>query len=74
VEYHLNNYEEALEAFERVIDVRNESYMAHNNMGVIQLLQSRYEEALKHFNLALQSKPDYADAFYNKGVALCNLG
>jgi len=27
--------------------------MAHNNMGVIQLLQSKYDDALKHFNIAL---------------------
>ena len=48
--------------------------MAHNNLGVILLLQAKYDDALKHFNSSLAAKADYADAFYNKGVALCNLG
>lgn len=37
------------------------------------LLNSKFEEALKHFNQAITGKGDYADALYNKGVALCNL-
>ena len=74
VEYHLNNFDDAIIAFEKVIIVKADSYMAHNNLGVIMLLQSKFDDALKHFNTSLLIKPDYADAFYNKGVALCNLG
>jgi hypothetical protein len=38
VEYHMNNYDEAIAAFEKVVDAKLDSYMAHNNLGVIMLL------------------------------------
>lgn len=57
-----------------MVDAKTDGYMAHNNLGVILLLQAKYDDALKHFNASLAAKADYADAFYNKGVALCNLG
>jgi len=33
-----------------------------------------YETAISYYNKSLEIEPEYADAWYNKGVALCNLG
>ena len=34
----------------------------------------RYEEAILSFEEATKIKPDYASAWYNKGISLANLG
>ena len=34
---------------------------------------ARYEEVIKHFDKAIEQKPDYADAWNNKGNALNDL-
>jgi tetratricopeptide (TPR) repeat protein len=38
------------------------------------LRQERLEEAVPHYEAALEAEPDYADAHYNFGVALEYLG
>ncbi len=32
------------------------------------------EEAIKQYDKAIQINPKYADAYYNKGIALSDLG
>jgi tetratricopeptide (TPR) repeat protein len=43
-------------------------------MGLASAQQGRFEEAINHWEQALQSKPDYAEAHYNLGVALEEVG
>jgi Flp pilus assembly protein TadD len=45
----------------------------YNREGVIRLDRSRPEEAIPFFDKVLAIKPDYAEAYFNKGVALNNL-
>lgn len=40
----------------------------HNDLGVCLLEQGDLESALDEFNLALQSKPDMAEALFNRGL------
>ena len=34
----------------------------------------KYQEAIEHFDKAIELDPNYVDAWYNKGVVLDNLG
>jgi len=43
-------------------------------VGGIYFNLSKYDEALKAYDKAIKIKPDFAEAWYNKGVALGNLG
>lgn len=60
--------------FERALSVTSKNYLTHNNLGVALFLEGRTEEAVRHYNAALQIKPDYADAHYNIGMALAAQG
>jgi len=46
------------------------NYIAHNDLGSDLSDRGRFEEAINHFQNALQLKPDYAEAQYNFGNAL----
>jgi tetratricopeptide (TPR) repeat protein len=51
-----------------------DNHFAHNNLGGNVLQQGRVDEAITHFQDALQIKPDFADAHYNLGTALLRKG
>jgi len=50
------------------------NYVAHNNLGNVLLKMSKVDEAIAHFQKALQSKPDFAEAHLNLGIALLQQG
>jgi len=47
---------------------------AHNNLGNMLLQKGRLDEAMAHFQKALESLPDFADARSNLGAALLQKG
>ena len=50
-------------------------WLAHNNLGLDLLTGAgQVDEAIAHFQKALEIKPDYADACYNLGMALGQKG
>jgi Flp pilus assembly protein TadD len=49
-------------------------WMAHNNLGMDLAQMGREQEAMGHYEQALQIKPDYVDAHNNLGNALLRAG
>ncbi|MBE9594365.1 MAG: tetratricopeptide repeat protein, partial [Proteobacteria bacterium] len=60
---------EFLEAFG--VPLKPEDYI---NRGIERYQRDKYELALKAFDKAIELKPDYAAAWYNRGVILDKLG
>jgi tetratricopeptide (TPR) repeat protein len=56
--YKLGRYAEAFEEFKKAGDIGK----AYNNVGVLYLVDARYEEAIRSFEMAIESSP----AFYVK--------
>ena len=52
------------------LDCTSNNYNAHNNLGYDLLRKGRVDEAIAHFQTALQFYPDFAKARYNLGLAL----
>ena len=50
------------------------AWLAHNNLGNTFLEKGQLDEAIAHYQKALQLKPDYANAYYNLGNALLRKG
>jgi len=44
---------------------------AHCGLGAILVSEGRLDEAVQHFNAAIQATPELAEAHFNMGVALC---
>ena len=59
---------------QHTIDVNPDVAFAHNNIGSILLKQKRPDEAIEHFNRALELEPRNAMAENNLGLALVQLG
>jgi len=38
------------------------------------MAEGEYHEAIEMYDKVIRSDPKYADAWYNKGIALCSLG
>ncbi|HEV2839709.1 MAG TPA: tetratricopeptide repeat protein [Chthoniobacterales bacterium] len=51
-----------------------ESWMAHNNIAISLLGKGKVEEAVVHYNKALELDPNYSEAHFNLGNALLRLG
>jgi tetratricopeptide (TPR) repeat protein len=50
------------------------NFLPHNNLGLALAERGRVDEAIAHFQQAVEIKPDYANAHQNLGVALVGQG
>ena len=66
-------HSEALECFQKAIQINNRLFEVHNNCGVALRNLKRPEEALQHFDIALAGRPDIPEAHNNRGLALFEL-
>lgn len=69
----LHNYEDALVLINKALEQAPKSAKALNSRGFIFLLKGSYKEAIADFTEAIRLKPDYANAFHNRAVALRKL-
>jgi tetratricopeptide (TPR) repeat protein len=58
----------------RTIACTTGNFLPHNDLGLILGQQGRIDEAIAHFQKALEIKPSYANAHQNLGVALDKRG
>ncbi|MCK5644355.1 MAG: tetratricopeptide repeat protein, partial [Gammaproteobacteria bacterium] len=71
---HANQYEYAIAALNRVIELAPELPEAHINMGFAMLGLEQYEMAEKYFSRASLLSPDQANTYYGWALALQRLG
>jgi len=70
----LGQYEEALRAIDRALDINPRNEVAWVNKGNALTKMGRVVDALRSFNAALKVNPRYEVAWNNKGNALARLG
>jgi tetratricopeptide (TPR) repeat protein len=71
--YEAGDYQQALEAYNRALELRPDLPEALSNRGILLRRLGRYEEALRDYNRALELRPDLPEAMLNRGVALGKL-
>lgn len=64
----------ALRDCKTAVQIDPNSVVAHNNLGIVHLLNRQHEPALAAFNQALKLQPSFNKALYNRAIALCMLG
>jgi len=63
-----SRFEESINQFKRLIEIDQNNYRAHYNLGIAYFNIGLFEDALKAYNKALEIKPDYAYCYYNIGL------
>lgn len=75
--YHLTElkrYQEALEEYNKSLELRPDDFLAKNNKGHVLYLMGRYEEAIVVFKELLVSYPKRGDVLANLAVCYHSLG
>jgi len=72
--YEARDYQQALEAYNRALQLRPDFAEALNNRGKTLENLDRNEEALKDYNRALELRPDFPEALNSRGIILRRLG
>jgi tetratricopeptide (TPR) repeat protein len=70
----LGNHKQAIEDFNRAIEIKPDFELAYNNKGNAYQGLGNSRQAIEDFNRAIEIKPGYADAYYNRGIAYKGLG
>lgn len=70
----LGRFEEALDAYEKALELEPDYVLTWNNKGTALMNLNRYEEALMAFNKAIEVDSGHVLAWHNKGVILNELG
>jgi tetratricopeptide (TPR) repeat protein len=72
--YTLDNFDQALHDFNKVIELDPDDGTAYHNRGLIYYNQGNYTLAMKDFDQAVRLDPDDDDAVYHKACVLALLG
>jgi tetratricopeptide (TPR) repeat protein len=67
-------WQNSITLFEHTIQVTNDNYLAHNNLGVALNDAGKREEAMAHYREAIRMKPSYEEAHFNLGNNLSAQG
>ncbi len=69
----LGQYSEAIENYNKAIEINKSNYQALSNRGIALGELSQYEEAVISFEQALKIKPEEYDTWVNQGISLIHL-
>jgi tetratricopeptide (TPR) repeat protein/tRNA A-37 threonylcarbamoyl transferase component Bud32 len=69
----LKRYKDALDSYNRAVEIRPEYAEAWKGQGNTLLQLKRYEDALNAYDKAIQIQPDYREAWTGRGAALAQL-
>jgi tetratricopeptide (TPR) repeat protein len=72
--YYKNEYNSALEWYDKAIEINPNYAGALTNKGVALDSLGRHEEAIKYFDKAIELDPNLSPVWNNKGIALEKLG
>jgi tetratricopeptide (TPR) repeat protein len=67
-------WQNSITLFEHAIQVTNNNYLAHNNLGVALSDSGRKEEAMAHYREAIRTNSSYENAHFNLGNHLSAQG
>ena len=67
-------WQNSITLFEHAIQVTDNNYLAHNNLGVALSDAGKRKEAVAHYREAIRIKPSYENAYFNLGNNLSTQG
>jgi len=67
-------WRDTITLFEHALKAASENDIPHINLGVELASQGKFDQALSHYNRALQLNPKYSKTYSNLGIALKSMG
>lgn len=74
IESEEQDYQNALDSFQKALQLAPQSSQAHNNIGNVYLSEKKFDLAEKDFRIVLRLDPQNQDANYNLGLLLIAKG
>ena len=71
--YDLNEYENAIESYNKAIELNPNNASYYNNRGITFNNLKKYKEAIEDYSEAIKLNPNYSLAYNNRGVSFYNL-
>jgi cytochrome c-type biogenesis protein CcmH/NrfG len=72
--HQLGYWQDTITLFQHALEVTENNYFAHNNIGSTLGMRGQTDKAISQFQEAIRLKPDYAEAHVNLGLALLKEG
>jgi Flp pilus assembly protein TadD len=72
-EMELNHGQEAQDAFQKAVEIKDESSYAHNNLGLTFIMQEKWDDALEEMEKATSLEPVKPYMWNNLGIVLEHL-
>lgn len=66
--------DEAIEHFNKSLELKPDSPEVHNNLGTLLDRLGRFDEAVEHYERALELRPNFSQAHYNLATLLAKQG
>ncbi len=62
-------WQNSITLFNHTLKVTDNNYLIYNNRGNEYHVLGNYRQAIEDYGRAIEIKPDYAEAYYNRGIA-----
>jgi flagellar biogenesis protein FliO len=72
--YIIGNYKQAIEDYDRAIEIKPDYTDAYNNRGAAYNHLGNYRQAIEDYGRAIEINPSYAKAYLNRAIVYLNKG
>lgn len=67
-------WKNSISLFNRTLQITHNNYIAHNHLALALFKKRSFEDAIDHYNKAIDIHHGYAHAYYNRGIVYYTLG
>jgi len=67
-------WKDSIDLFNHALQVTENNYLAHNDLGLALFAEGKVEEAIDHYSRAIRIMPDHMIIYLNRGDAYARLG
>ena len=72
--FQVGYWKNSITVFEHALNVTENNYVAHNNLGAAYYERGRIDRAIFDFNKAIEINPNYVEAYNNRGNVYAAIG
>ncbi len=67
-------FDEVKKDYDKIIEINNSDFFAYYNRAEIFYIEKDFRAAIADYNKAIELQPDFAEAFFNRGISRLSIG